>query len=736
MVPDTLKSLEPLWGVWRVERLLGEGASGKVYLLAREDEADFVSALKWIHIPKDPGEINQLHQEGHTDRQVKEYYSQLVHSLGEEIKLMHQLAGNTHVVNYLDHIILSNQEELGWDILIRMEYLTPLAAFSMASSLDSSDETIAIHTSHKNNRMSHMLTERDIIRLGCDICQALTLLEKRSIIHRDIKPENIFVSKDGDFKLGDFGISRTLEKTSYSLSVKGTPMYMAPETMLNQKADRSSDIYSLGIVMYRMLNRNRCPFLPRDGIVTSSMREEATGRRLRGESMPPPAYGSKELHRIVLKACAYHPQSRYRCAQEMEDDLKALKHESKGRKTAVKKKPWHGYTLAGLLCAVVLIFASANGWQWNNMVSVFRGGPANTGGVPCVTSPVPADTPTLQPSKTPKTAAAEAKTQTTAVRTVSVSMAVPTPEPAKTPAFTAMALHTPALTLKQTLTQKYANKIACAKLYQGFYGIKADGTILATGDNHFGQYNVSSWKGITAISAGAGFLVGLKTDGTVLAAGTNAQGQCNVSYWENITAVSAGYYHTVGLQSNGKVIATGMNTYGECDVSSWYDIIAISAGNGTTFGLKTDGTVIATGNNEAGQCNVDDWTNIVSISAGSGFTIGLKADGTVVAAGKNDLGQSAVSYWKNIVAVSTGDYYTIGLKSDGTVLITNREYEWHDVIAVAGGASPPFGLNVSGSVLYEYNGESRLVHKTDGNGNEWSYYWDPDEWKDYWNLLK
>ena len=84
--------------------------------------------------------------------------------------------------------------------------------------------------------------------------------KKRNIIHRDIKPENIFVNDFGDFKLGDFGIARKMENVTGGLSQKGTFNYMAPEVAGNGRYDSRADIYSLGIVLYRLLNQEPAAF--------------------------------------------------------------------------------------------------------------------------------------------------------------------------------------------------------------------------------------------------------------------------------------------------------------------------------------------------------------------------------------------------------------------------------------------------------------------------------------------
>lgn len=105
-------------------------------------------------------------------------------------------------------------------------------------------------------------TEADVIRLGIDMCRALEVCAKENIIHRDIKPSNIFVSEHGDYKLGDFGVARHLEASCRELSKKGTYDYMAPEVYRDSVYDARADIFSLGIVLYKLMNNGRIPFLP------------------------------------------------------------------------------------------------------------------------------------------------------------------------------------------------------------------------------------------------------------------------------------------------------------------------------------------------------------------------------------------------------------------------------------------------------------------------------------------
>ncbi|MDD5021878.1 MAG: hypothetical protein PHR82_07120, partial [Endomicrobiaceae bacterium] len=156
---------------------------------------------------------------------------------------------------------------------------------------------------------------------------------------------------------------------------------------------------------------------------------------------------------------------------------------------------------------------------------------------------------------------------------------------------------------------------------------------------------IETFKGkiIVSISAGSSHTVGLKKDGTVVAVGDNNYGQCDVNGWENIIAISAGSDYTVGLKKDGRVVAVGNNLNGQCNVKNWKDVVATDSKH--TLRLKKDGRVVAVGDNSFGQCNVKNWKDIVAISAGRSHTVGLKKDGTVVAVGDNRSGQCDVSGW-------------------------------------------------------------------------------------------
>lgn len=228
-----------------------------------------------------------------------------VKSFLDEYTIMQELRDNPHIVHCYDFQHIPGQDQFHWTLLIRMELLTPLLS-----------------------AIEKATTEEQIVQLGLDLCDALITCQEHKIIHRDIKPQNIFISDKGSFKLGDFGIAKILEDTSRANTQAGTLMFMAPEIPLGQRYDSTVDIYSLGLVLYWLLNHRRGPFLPLPPQAPGFREDQnALSKRLRGERFKPPANGSPELKRIIMKACSFEPTDRFRTAKEMRNALLSLRDE-------------------------------------------------------------------------------------------------------------------------------------------------------------------------------------------------------------------------------------------------------------------------------------------------------------------------------------------------------------------------------------------------------------------------
>lgn len=299
-----IKKFEPFWDAWYIKDIIGEGSFGKVYSIERNDFGNtYMAALKHLRVPQSQSEVKSIMADGMNKESAERYFEKFVENIVEEFVLMSKLKGNSHIVSYEDHKVVKNPNKIEWDIFIRMEKLTGLIDYI------------------SQNKIS----KKDVIKLGIDICKALELCQKYNIIHRDIKPENIFVSDNGDFKLGDFGIARQIEKTTAGLSKKGTYTYIAPEVYKGEPYGSTVDIYSLGIVMYRLLNNNRTPFMPEyPKIISHEDREIALVERMRGTKLPKPINADGRLAEIVLKACEFKSEKRYSSPLSMRMELQSI----------------------------------------------------------------------------------------------------------------------------------------------------------------------------------------------------------------------------------------------------------------------------------------------------------------------------------------------------------------------------------------------------------------------------
>ena len=302
-----VKTDEVRYKGWNVVKKIGTGSFGSVYEIEREDFGYlYKAALKVISIPKSEQDLEAIKNNiGKSEKSLEVYYESVASDIVKEFELMYKLRGTTNIVSYEDHEVRKHTDSVGWDIFIRMELLKPL----------------------DNYVRDHQMSRKDVILLGIDICKALERCRVADIIHRDIKPGNIFVSEQGDFKLGDFGIARTLEEhnEALELSRKGTISYMAPEIFKGEEYGFNVDLYSLGIVMYKLLNHNLLPFMPQPPAKpTYKEVTNANQMRLSGKEIPYPSEDNTQLAEIVLKAINYNPKERYQSPREMREHLEKV----------------------------------------------------------------------------------------------------------------------------------------------------------------------------------------------------------------------------------------------------------------------------------------------------------------------------------------------------------------------------------------------------------------------------
>ena len=166
------------------------------------------------------------------------------------------------------------------------------------------------------------LPETAVVRTARDIARALAFAHETGIIHRDIKPQNILFQDDDTAVLTDFGIARAVAgyaSTTGKQLVLGTPHYVSPEQARGMPLDGRTDLYALGVTMYRAAT-GELPFRSSDWYELARLHVE--------EPPEPPRERNKELSKafeqVVLRCLAKDREARYQSAGELEDTLQAL----------------------------------------------------------------------------------------------------------------------------------------------------------------------------------------------------------------------------------------------------------------------------------------------------------------------------------------------------------------------------------------------------------------------------
>ncbi len=161
------------------------------------------------------------------------------------------------------------------------------------------------------------INQRKVAEIGSQVCRALSVAHKLDIIHRDIKPQNIMVQPDGNVKVMDFGIARAKNSVrTQTSSVLGTAHYISPEQAQGKDLTATSDIYSLGIVLYEAATGS----LPFDGPDAVSVAMKQVNEEPPMPSSVNPAI-DPSLEAIIMKAMAKDPRDRFATANEMRLEL-------------------------------------------------------------------------------------------------------------------------------------------------------------------------------------------------------------------------------------------------------------------------------------------------------------------------------------------------------------------------------------------------------------------------------
>ncbi|MEN8908151.1 MAG: protein kinase, partial [Clostridiales bacterium] len=284
---DKIYKYEPLWGKWNVENTLGDGNLSKVYKMKTKQNE--ISVVKIFTIP-----TKVHHDEFYSNRQFdkekneKQYFYEIVEKVKEKIETIIDIEKSDNILNFDKYFIKEHINSIGWDILIKMDYLKSLGNYIS-----------------ENN-----FTLREIIKMGIDISNALELCHKNKIIHKNLKENNIFITDNGTFKLSDFNL------------LDDSIEYSCPEIMNGRPYKSNIDIYSLGLILYKLMNFNRLPFVPDyPKKINQDDLEKSQLKRLLGEKLIKPRNCEDDFGNIIIRACESDPELRYQKAGELKNDL-------------------------------------------------------------------------------------------------------------------------------------------------------------------------------------------------------------------------------------------------------------------------------------------------------------------------------------------------------------------------------------------------------------------------------
>ena len=294
---------------YRVVEPLGSGSFGTVYRAVKDvGLGTFVRALKHIPVLTTDEYRSILSTMGGDEEKTDAYFASHLKMVADEVQTLSHLSGmdSRHIVRYYESDLVKDEEAKSYDVFVLMEYLQPFGGY---------------------DALPDTFTVGDVVDFGLQLLEGIGFCHANNVIHRDIKEANIFIADDGAYKIGDFGIAKDLSGGTSAMSVKGTPSSIAPEVYLggggSASYTRSVDLYSLGMVLYRLLNHGRNPFLPAfPQPFLPKDESEAFGRRLKGEVPPLPMMGGDALGEVVVRSLR-GPEDRFQQAADFADALRA-----------------------------------------------------------------------------------------------------------------------------------------------------------------------------------------------------------------------------------------------------------------------------------------------------------------------------------------------------------------------------------------------------------------------------
>ena len=260
---------------WKVTSFVGEDNGCEVYKVSRKIDKNTAqnAILRHAFVGKS----------NYTDEHA-EYFT-------EEADFIESVKELDGISNYLDVYVQDNQNKKNCDLYIFTEELTSL------------EELMKTKT----------FAEDEVVDFGIQMSEMLETLEAKNIFHGNISPKNIFVTADGRYKIGGF--------TDFEGKITDTS-FVAPEVYKQENVDYTTDIYSVGIIMYAMCNGGKIPFES-----DSCDRKNACEERFSDKAVTAPSEGDEKLKSVIVIACQPNNTNRWKNAGNIKNALTSIKTE-------------------------------------------------------------------------------------------------------------------------------------------------------------------------------------------------------------------------------------------------------------------------------------------------------------------------------------------------------------------------------------------------------------------------
>lgn len=282
-----------VFGTWKIQNPVGTGTYGKVYKIENHDGT--VGAYKIMKIPVKVNDDPSSFPKKTPEMCLKEVRKDISGS----IKYLQMYDKGRYFVSYEDCMFTPSNDWKTLTLQIRTEWLMSLSEIIRKT----------------------VLSEDEILRLAINVCTCLEKCREMDYVYPNLKPDNIFVTPKR-CKLGDFGNFGNYEPINMNVSMRKTQEFSAPELIKFGELNYTSDTYSLGMVLYYLLNNNRIPFIPAytKNIGISDI-TSAIEKRCSNYVFPNPDNGCEAVRKIIEKACSSSVAARYQTPTEMKNDL-------------------------------------------------------------------------------------------------------------------------------------------------------------------------------------------------------------------------------------------------------------------------------------------------------------------------------------------------------------------------------------------------------------------------------